>query len=123
MSTAAELYELYKDEWQFVDQVQDCTLESADLTRIGRVRHIKAKQQLAIVHSSKPEGQFGGDIQTTTVTWVLWTETLQGYAPNQADVLTDEAGDRWTLGPTIRKQRYGTQYICDAQEFAQAGGP
>jgi hypothetical protein len=116
MTTRAEAYAMYKDEYLAMDGVEQVTISSVDNAALN-VATAKAKR-LPLTQASVPLGGMDGLVRKRGRKWILFTTTLGGNVPTDGWRLTTAAGEQWTVDGTIQEARWGTQYIVDMVKAA-----
>ena len=103
--TRSSGYDLYKDDYESVDGVEDATFTKADGS--ASVTEVKVKRKTK-GHSQKSAGQSVG-LETDEAAFTIWDTTLGGQTPELADTLA-VAGETWTLNGTISRVAWDTQW-------------
>jgi hypothetical protein len=98
-------YDLYKDDYESVDGVEDATFTKQDGS--ATVTGVKVKRKTR-GHSQRSAGQSVG-LETTESAFTIWDTTLDGEIPELADRLT-VGSETWTLAGTINRVAWDTQW-------------
>lgn len=110
MTTQAEAYAIYKDDYLYHDRVEDVTIYWA---AGGTQANVKAKQELP----SESLKQHGEGVADTSVDcrWVVWDTTLGGNLLHENDVLQRSTGERWRI-KSASWQLFNTQWHVDTKK-------
>ena len=106
MNTA---YDMTKDDWRYVDGVEDATFVPMNRTA-SAVSGVKALKRSL----SEDDVRFGGSLGYTaeSMVWHLWDATISGDAkPQQLDKIVDANGDTWSI-QSVRLQTFNTRWRC-----------
>jgi hypothetical protein len=110
--TRTAAYELYKNDYQFHDGMEEVSILQEDGYEI---KNVQAKQEL----TNEQAVQMGEGIldAQVTVLWVVWDSTLNGEELNENDVIQQSNGDRWRI-KSVSRQLWDTQWHCQTKKDA-----
>lgn len=103
--TRSIAYDLYKDDYESVDLIEDATFTKQDGS--ATVTGVKVKRNTK-THSQKSSGN-GVGLEADEAAFTIWDVTLDGQIPELADRLTIGV-DTWTLNGTINRVACDTQW-------------
>lgn len=106
MATRAEGYELFKDDWQLMDKIEDVSVADTDG---GSDAEIKAKRYDLTIREMRIDPGLG--VPGQGIVFHLWVSTISGVVIREETVITDEDGDSWTI-LSHSLVEWGTQYHC-----------
>lgn len=110
MTTRAEAYSMYATEYVDFDGVEEVTITSVDDADL-EITGVMAKQ-LPLEHAARPAGGMESDVESIERKWIIFDATLDGETPEHGWILTQTNGDAWTMGRSIQRLRWDTQWHC-----------
>lgn len=108
MVTRAQANAYYDGDHAYIDGVETVAYLAPDDAGTT-VATVKAKRR----ELTKQEISFAANagLPVDTIAFTLWDSTLGGNSPERRGLITDAAGDKWSIA-SVTLQRFGTQWVC-----------